>query len=146
MTTRLPIPAASIITPMILLALTRRPSRLSQTSLLNWAATWVSLAEARACSPSLLTISTSACGTSSQFRRGRTRIFGVQFAHPFAPAADRLERGALQRLVTVCEDANQHRQIQAGDSLDMPWNDGARCDVGRRPAEHVGQDQNAGPG
>ncbi len=50
-----PCAAASIITPMMLLALTRRPLRLTQTSLLNWPATWVSLADARACSPSLLT-------------------------------------------------------------------------------------------
>src|SRR4029079_6423434 len=60
--TVLPIPAASIITPMMLFALTRRPLRESQSSHSKLPASWVSLAEARACSPSLLTISASALG------------------------------------------------------------------------------------
>jgi hypothetical protein len=47
-------PAASIITPMMLLALTRRSPRLIQTSQGKLPASLVSLAEARACRPSLL--------------------------------------------------------------------------------------------
>src|SRR5690606_22443784 len=54
MSTAAPWPAASIITPMMLLALTRRSPRAIQTSHLNVPASLVSLAEARACRPSLL--------------------------------------------------------------------------------------------
>src|SRR5262245_55746245 len=61
--------AASIITPMMLLALTRRPLRLTQMSLWYWPATWVSFAEARACSPSRFTISTSRCSILDDQRR-----------------------------------------------------------------------------
>ena len=53
-TTWLPKPAASIITPMILLALMRRSPLLIQTSQRKLPASLVSLAEARACRPSLL--------------------------------------------------------------------------------------------
>ena len=49
-----PLPAASIITPMMLLALTLRPLRDSQTSLWYFAASCVSLADARACRPELV--------------------------------------------------------------------------------------------
>jgi len=52
-------PAASIITPMMLLAFTRRPLRAIHTAAAYFEAIWVSLAEARACSPSLLTTFTS---------------------------------------------------------------------------------------
>ena len=51
-----PLPAASIMTPMMLLALTRRPLRSRFTSHLKRVAVCVSLAEALACRPSLLTI------------------------------------------------------------------------------------------
>src|SRR5690606_19292577 len=60
-TTLEPLAAASIMTPMMLLAFTLRPLRASQTSLWKLPASCVSLAEARACRPSLLTISTSRC-------------------------------------------------------------------------------------
>ena len=63
--TSLPMPAASIITPMMLLALTRRPLRLMQTSLGKLPASLVSLAEARACRPSLLLM------VSGRFDHGR---------------------------------------------------------------------------
>src|SRR5258705_328014 len=53
------ISAASIITPMMLFALTLRPLRDMLTSHGYLAASWVSLADARACSPRLLRISTS---------------------------------------------------------------------------------------
>ena len=53
-TTSAPSPAASIITPMMLLALMRRAPRANQTSHGNVAASLLSLAEARACRPSLL--------------------------------------------------------------------------------------------
>ncbi len=50
----LPCPAASIITPMIDFALTRRPFLEIQTSEEKRLATWVTCAEGRACRPSLL--------------------------------------------------------------------------------------------
>src|ERR1700748_3404856 len=52
--TSAPRPAASIMMPMMLLALTRRPLRDMNTSHLKLLASFVSLAEARACKPSLL--------------------------------------------------------------------------------------------
>ncbi len=52
--TVLPNPAASIITPMMLLALTRRSPRDIQTSQAKLPASLVNLAEARACKPNLL--------------------------------------------------------------------------------------------
>src|SRR5690606_15792731 len=52
--TTAPMPAASIMTPMMLLALTRRSPRDIQTSLAKLPASLVSLADARACRPSLL--------------------------------------------------------------------------------------------
>jgi hypothetical protein len=61
-TTRLPLPAASIITPIKLLAFTLRPLCAMVTSHWYFAATSVSLAHADAFSPSSLTISTSSCG------------------------------------------------------------------------------------
>src|SRR6266705_2065093 len=81
MVMRAPLPAASIITPMMLFAFTRRPLRDSHTSEAKPLATCVSLAAARACSPSLLTISTSVRGIAE---------FGIQPDHAVAPAARRL--------------------------------------------------------
>src|SRR5689334_985110 len=104
-----PLPAASIMTPMMLLALTRRPLRLTQTSLLNWPATWVSFALARACSPSLLIISTSCCGMMQGERR--------QAHHAFATATYGFGHHDVQGLVAVGQCANQHRQADAGDAL-----------------------------
>src|SRR5690606_31166686 len=56
----LPLPAASIMTPMMLLALMRRPLRVIQTSAEKPVATWVMRAEVLAWIPSLLTTVTSA--------------------------------------------------------------------------------------
>src|ERR1035437_4351542 len=52
--TELPMPAASIMTPMMLLALTRRSPLAIQTSHAKLPAILVSLADALACRPSLL--------------------------------------------------------------------------------------------
>src|SRR5947207_15502796 len=59
--TRLPLPAASIITPIKLLALTLRPLRASETSHKYFEASWTSLADAAAFNPGVLTISISRC-------------------------------------------------------------------------------------
>src|SRR5262245_13400461 len=76
----LPLAAANIMTPMMLLALTLLPLRTSQMLLLNWPASCVNLADARACRPSLLMISASCCS-----------IMKLEHGHPhyaFAATAD----------------------------------------------------------
>src|SRR5688572_1339558 len=129
--------AASIITPMMLLALTRRPLRVTQTLALNWLATCVSLAEARACRPSLLMISTSRCSIVNDERRGGN-------AHdPVTAAAHGLGDDHLQRLVAVGEDADQHGQVHPRHALDLARDEKLGGDIGGRPAVHVGQDQHA---
>src|SRR5512146_197163 len=133
-----PLAAASIMTPMMLLALTRRPLQLTHTSLLNCPATWVSLAEARAWSPSLLTISTSCCGIMNGQRRNAY--------YPFTASAHGFCDDGLERLVAVRQGPDQHRQVDAGDSFDLAGYQQLGGDVGRGTAEHIGQDQHAVPG
>src|SRR5436309_2464717 len=99
--TLLPLFAASIITPMMLFALTLRPLRDMLTSQGNFAASWVSFAEARACRPRLLRISTSRC-CMDQAR------FDMQ--HAVASAADGFRHHHRQAAVAIGEGANQHRQ------------------------------------
>src|SRR5215510_10960814 len=89
-----PLPAASIITPMMLLALILRPLRPSATSLWYLPASWVSLAAARACSPSLLMISTSRCCIDG---------IDADVQHAVAAAADRLLDHHVHALVPVGE-------------------------------------------
>src|SRR5882672_84223 len=107
--TRLPLPAASIITPMMLFALTRRPLRDSQTSQANPVATCVSLAEARACRPSLFTMSASASGTAH---------LSLEPRHAFTSAAQRLLDDGGERFVAIGEGADEHRQARPGDAFD----------------------------
>src|SRR6185295_17166774 len=91
--------AASIMTPMMLFAFTRRPLRLTHTPAWNWLATWVSFADARACSPSLLRISTSRCSIGDD-ERGH--------AHDaVAPAAHRLGNDGGKGPVAVVENPDQ---------------------------------------
>src|SRR3990172_9441455 len=111
MLTAVPLAAASIITPMMLLALTRLPLRVSQMPLLYRPASWVNLAAARACRPSLLMISISRCS-----------ILQLELRHPyraFAAAADGLGHDRLQVAVAVSEHADHHRQADAGHRLDF---------------------------
>src|SRR5258706_11118201 len=131
-TTRLPLPAASIMTPMMLFAFTRRPLRDSHTSAAKAPATSVSLAAARACKPSLLTISASVCAIAD---------VGGEMDDAFAPAAHRFFDDRGERLVAIGQRADEHRQARAGEALDAPGFQEARGDVRRRRAEHVGQDQ-----
>src|SRR5947207_2394711 len=65
--------AASIITPMMLFALTSRSSRMMVTLLLNFPAVFTISAAGRACIPSLLTIFTSRSGIRSAPSRERTQ-------------------------------------------------------------------------
>src|SRR3954464_7382967 len=130
-----PFAAASIMTPIMLLALTRLPLRATQISLLNWPASCVSLADARACRPSLLMISASCCSI-------------VQFEHrdpdhAFTAAADRLGYDGLQIAVAVGEHPDDHRQAYAGDGFDLAWHHEFGGQITRRAAVHVGQDQHA---
>src|ERR1035437_10951172 len=91
MTIVVPLAAASIITPMILLAFTRRLLRDSITSHLKLEASCVSLAEARACRPSLLMMSASCCNIlTCHLNDTFTSAFDGdlrQFRHGFAGAA-----------------------------------------------------------
>src|SRR5512141_844356 len=105
-----PLPAASIITPMMLFALTLRPLRSMWISHGYFAASWVSLAEARACSPSLLMTSTS-----------RRCIAGIdlEMQHAFASAGDGLLDHGVHALGSVGERAHEHGEVDAGDRLDV---------------------------
>src|SRR5215471_16802206 len=132
-TTRLPLPAASIITPMMLFAFTLRPLRANEISHWYFAASWVSFAAARACSPSLLMISVSRCSI------GRD----VHVQHAVAAAADRLLDHRLHALVAVCERSHQHGQVDAGDRLDSAARQELRGQVARCGAVDIGKDQHA---
>src|SRR5258706_13183734 len=136
-----PLPAASIITPMMLLALTRRPLRISQTSHWKPLATCVSLAEARACSPSLLTISTSALATTASVILA-AGIHG-HVHHTLGAARQRFFDREREPLLAVGQRADQHRQVDAGDSLDTSRHEQAQRDVAGRCAVDVGQHQHA---
>src|SRR5262245_32141307 len=122
---------------MMLLALTRRPFRLTQTLALNWPATCVSLAEARACSPSLLMISTSRCSIIND--EGGS----WDPHHAVAPAAHGLGDDRLERLVTVSQDPDQHRQIDARHTFDLARDQQLGGDIGGRAAIHVGENQHS---
>src|SRR6266704_3440320 len=111
---RLPLPAASIMTPMMLLAFTLRPLRASDTSHWYFAASCVNLADARACSPSLLTMSTSCC-----------RINGIDLdvQYSVAAPADGFLDHRVQIPVAVSRRADEHGQIDTGNRLDSARNE-----------------------
>src|SRR5437867_6364258 len=131
-TIRLPLPAASIITPMMLFALTLRPLRPSETSHWYLAASWVSFAAARACNPSLLMISTSCC-----------RIDRIDFdvEHPVTTTADSLLDKRVHALTAVSKRPHQHRQIDTCDAFDASWRKQFACKIAGCRAEDVGEDQ-----
>src|SRR5262249_15576654 len=133
-TTVLPLLAASIITPMMLFALTRRPLRVIQTSDSNWLASWVSFADARACKPSLFVISTSLCC----IRQTRLHV-----DHPIASAADRLLHHDLEPPVAIGEGADEHRQVDAGNDFHHTRVDELAGQVAGRGAIDVGEDEDA---
>jgi uncharacterized heparinase superfamily protein len=94
-------PAASIITPMMLLALTRRSPRLSQTSQGIAAASLVSLAEARACRPSLLLMVVFfliMVASGLVLRRGDGHLH-----HALRAAHDGARHQRVERLVAVAD-------------------------------------------
>src|SRR5215469_1897639 len=93
-----PMPAANIITPMMLCAFTSRPLLMSQTVDLKLCTSCTSFADARACKPSLLETTIS--------------FSSMVYENPSAAAAGRDFRKFVQRLVGVIEYAQQHRKIQ----------------------------------
>src|SRR6185312_6408095 len=115
-----PLPAASIITPMMLLALMRRPLRAMCTSHWYFAASCVSFADARACSPSLLTISTSRCCMER-----------LEVQRAVARAGKRLLDQRRHVAIAVRERADQHRQAGAGDAVDARRIEQLDREVGR---------------
>src|SRR5215472_1228479 len=129
-----PLPAASIITPMMLLALILRPLRPSETSLWYLPASWVSLAAARACSPSLLMISTSRCCIDRVH-------FQVQDA--VAASADRFFDHGLHAFLAVGEGPHQHGQVHPGDAFDAAGIQQLASEVARCGPVDVGKDQHA---
>src|SRR5436189_284038 len=132
MTTRLPLPAASIMTPMMLFAFTRRPLRDSHTSAAKFPASCVSFAAARACSPSLLTISTSILGIAG---------VRIQVDHAVPPAAHRLVDHRGKRFIAIGERADQHGKARPRQALDLAGPEQARGDVRWRGAQDIGEHQ-----
>src|SRR5258708_28815881 len=130
-----PLPAASIITPMMLFALTRRPLRESQISLWNPLAMCVSFAAARACSPRRLTIGASTLSIQAPVRVHMHHTFGAGGQRP-------LHRGA-ERAVTAGEHPPEHRARHARGPLHLVVIEQARDDVAGRGAEDIGEDQHA---
>src|SRR5690606_2281883 len=113
MTSVLPLAAASIITPMMLLALIRREPFDSQTSDLNFEAVAVSLADGLACSPSRFTTTASALsigpGILLGAGAGAPAAFGRGSGH-----ADRVPGAVDQQLAEIA-----HRHLPVGDRLDQ---------------------------
>src|SRR6478735_9854567 len=124
-TTFAPLPAASIITPMMLLALTLRPLRDICTSHWYFAASCVSFAEARACRPSLLMISTSRCC-----------IDGIDFDahHAVTPTRNRLLDHRVHALRAIGERAHEHRQVDARHHFDAAGHQQFAGEIARRRA------------
>src|SRR5215472_5078964 len=129
-----PLPAASIITPMMLLALILRPLRPSETSLWYLPASWVNLAAARACSPSLLMISTSRCCID--------RVH-FQVQHAVAASADRFLDHGFHAFLAVGERPHQHGQVHPGHAFDAAGIQQLCRKVARRGAVDVREDQHA---
>src|SRR5712671_5970773 len=130
-----PLPAASIITPMMLLALTRRPLRVIQISEAKAVAVWVSFAEARACRPSLLTISVIALAIAALVR--------VHVHDALAAAGARLLHHLGERLLAMRERPHQHRQVGPREALHLAVLQELGRHVRGRGAEHVGEHQYA---
>ena len=99
--------------PMMLLALMRRPLRAMNTSLLKLEANWVNLAEGRACSPSLLMISTSRCCMAHGLGNMVNAV-----APTFDNFFDKLGQG---QGIAVVQGLDQHGEVDAGYAFDMGW-------------------------
>src|SRR6266581_8674689 len=111
-------------------ASTRRPLRNSHTSAEKFPASCVSFAAARACSPSLLTISTSVRGIAG---------VRIQVDHAVPPAAHRLVEHGGERFIAVGERADQHGETCPRQAFDLAGLEQARGDVRWRSAQNVGE-------
>ena len=133
-----PLAAASIITPMMLLALTRRLFRLNQTSARNRDATWVTWADGRAWSPSgLMTTTSRYCMGATRSGQWQDLDDGLTTAHQQSP--DQVRQRL--RAAPVGQAFDQHRQVHArqdGDSIGFGQ---TRGDARRRRAPEIGQHQ-----
>src|SRR5207248_10844865 len=104
------------------------------TSLWNLAASCVSFADARACSPSLLTISTSGwCIGGYRF----------ELQHAFTAARNGLPDQRVHLLRSIRERTHQHRQVHTGDTLDVAGLQQFDRKITRRRAENVREDKDA---
>ena len=157
-----PSAAASIISPMIERPETSVPFLRTQTSASNCAAVLTKRAAARACSPRLVADRRDA-GRPSPAAASGARWLGWPCvgwpigAHRRASAKQlrgdvdvfaagflRAEHGALEALALAqAGELDQHRQVDAGDDLDLGAVHDRDGQVGRRAAEHVGQQHGA---
>src|SRR3954453_22716327 len=125
---------------------TETPSFSTRTSAWKLPTSCTNLAEARACSPRWLTISNS-------------RTSGVDMARLFSTEqlAGEVTVFAARRLCLVqrrrhviagahARKLDQHGQVHAGDHFDLSRFHDRDREVRGRAAEHVGEDDDAGPG
>src|ERR1043165_8220093 len=118
-------PAASLIRPMIESPPALSPLRDTRTVASYFSTSCTNFAEARACSPFSLTICMTRV-TAPDAAAGRSDSL-----------ISRRARGAH------LGELDQHRQVDAREYLDVrPVHDRDR-EIGRRAAEHVGEDHNA---
>src|SRR5688500_15694388 len=102
---------------MMLLALTRRPPRAMKTSLLKLPASLVSLAEARACSPSLLLMVMLALIIGTRFVGLVLRPRRGHLHHALRGTGHGPRDHRIERLVGVTERTPQHRHVDAREHL-----------------------------
>src|SRR6201991_542933 len=127
-----PMPAASIMTPMMLWAFTSRPLLMIQTVDLKLETSWTSLAEARACRPSRLDTTMSRSSMVDE--------------NPSATATGRDLGQFGQRFFRIIEYAQQHGQVEARDAAQVHAEFAqGQADVARRGAIEVGEHQHAVP-
>src|ERR1700754_2090213 len=125
-----PMPAASIITPMMLCAFTSRPLLMIHTVDLKLETSWTSLAEARACRPSRLDTTMSRSSMVDE--------------NPSATATGRDLGQFGQRFIRIIEYAQEHRQVQPRDAAQVHAQLAqGKTDIARRRAIKVGEDEHA---
>src|SRR6185295_3853335 len=139
-----PWPAASIITPMMLLAFTRRPPRVRCTSLAKLLASLVSFADARACNPSLLLIVSTVLIMVSGSGCLSLRTARCELHDALHRAGHRALGHREQRLGAMGDCTPQHRHVHSCDDAHMHAVGQAHRGVAGRGAKDVGQHQNLG--
>src|SRR5664280_1402995 len=136
-----PIPAASIMTPMMLFALTRRPLRLRKISLRKLPASLVSFADARACRPSLLLILAVFLITSAGLARLVLRSGDRHLHDALRRSGNGPRNHGIERVRAVAKGTPEHRHVHPGDDLDLDAVGQPLRDVAGGCAEHVREDQ-----